>query len=122
MNKKRIGRFGVLAIAAIAVLAMPGVSTGATSTVKATGQEKWDPSFKHIEPGGKIVWKNPTGKTHDVHSYRSDWNKSVILSPGERTSKTFKKEGVFRYRCKIHSSVSGGQCSGMCGTIHVEDY
>ncbi len=111
----------LLVIAALGVFAAP--STGATYRVRAgknaDGDWVWKPNFRHIEPGNRIKWTNPTGKRHSVTAYGGGWSKDVTLSPDEVTYKKFNSEGVYRYRCKFHSSVSNGSCSGMCGIIHV---
>jgi plastocyanin len=98
---------------------VPSVSIGETRGVKATDSKTWSPDFRHIYKGDKIVWKNPTGARHRVKSYGGDWRKNALLEPGQRTSKVFKKTGPYTYRCRIHSRLSDGECTGMCGSIHV---
>ena len=106
------------AAAAAAMVFVTGAALAASYTVKAGGGE-WNPSFKKIEKGDRIVWKNPTGKKHTVTAYRGDWNKNTTLKPGEQTSKRFRKRGVYKYRCVPHSAMVEGKCKGMCGTIKV---
>lgn len=116
------GRTGVAALGigvllAAGPLAQP-VGAG-KPRVKATRDQTWSPDFKHISPGKRLVWKNPTGKDHTVTAYGGNWSKNTTLTPGSKTRKKFKREGTYRYRCTIHSTLSGDNCSGMCGLIHV---
>ena len=113
-------RILLLAAAVLSTLVLtPGASEGARARVKATSNRTWDPDFRHILKGDKIIWKNPTGIDHTVTAYRQNWDKNTRLDPDERTSKRFRKTGTFKYRCRIHSTLSDGECSGMCGEIHV---
>ena len=115
----------VSVLALIALMAVATPTPAASFRVKASGSSpgnfKWQPDFKHITKGDKIVWKNPTGATHTVTAYSGDWNKNSSVSSEARTSFKFTKKGTFLYRCTQpgHSSVSGGECNGMCGEIHV---
>jgi plastocyanin len=114
-------RFAMLAIAVVPLTLIPSVSHGETSRVKATGSRTWSPDYRHVLPGSKIVWRNPSSTTHTLTSYGAGWDKDVRLTPDTRTSKTFRK-GTYKYRCKIHSTLSNGDCNGMCGVIHVDNY
>lgn len=122
MPPRRSRRSAVLCLAALSVMILPTASQSATARIKATDSRRWNPDFKHIEPGSKIVWRNPTSRTHTVTAYGRRWNKDTRLAPGTGTSKTFKREGVYKFRCKKHSTVSDGNCNGMCGVVHVEKY
>ena len=117
-------------IAAILILTcstvwIGGPSGADTLRVKAAGSESegwsWMPATRHAAAGDKVVWRNPTDKTHTVTSYGRGWSKNVEISPGERTRQTFRKTGTFKYRCTVtgHSSVSDGRCVGMCGKVRV---
>lgn len=112
----------VLAIVALMAVATP--TPAETSRVKASGSPgsyRWQPDFRHITKGDKIVWKNPTGATHTVTAYSGQWNKDSTVASGNRTTFKFTNKGTFLFRCTQpgHSSVSGGECNGMCGEIHV---
>ena len=115
----------VMAVALVALVALAGPSPADTFRVRASGTPgafKWDPSFKHIHKGDRIVWKNPTSYTHTVKAYKGPWRKSTTIRPGEKTSKKFRKRGTYKYRCTQpqHSSITNGECNGMCGEIHVQ--
>lgn len=111
----------LLAIGVLLVFAAP--SQGDTFRIKAAGSQAegydWRPDFKGISKGDRIVWRNPTGVNHTVTAYKGPWDKHTVVEPGTRTRKVFKTNGAYYYRCKIHSSMSDGICSGMCGHIHV---
>jgi len=115
----KASRMLVVAAAAVGLAVTPGAARAETYRVKATDSNTWSPDFRHTVKGNRIVWKNPTDRKHTLHAYGGNWSKSVVLAAGERTRKTFKKAGVFKYRCKIHSTLSNGECDGMCGVIHV---
>ncbi len=117
-------------MAAVAVLAVgmvwiAGPSGADTFRVKASGSEaygwNWRPATSRLNRGDKVVWKNPTSKTHTVTAYGRGWSFNQTVSPGERVSKRFRKAGRFKYRCTTqgHSALSGGRCNGMCGKVRV---
>jgi plastocyanin len=118
-------RIAPAAIAITALLAFPGTSSGDTFRVKATGDSpttfEWMPDFRHITKGNRIRWTNPTGATHRVVAYSNNWSKNTAIAPGERTSKVFRQTGEYLYRCTRpgHSTLTNGDCGGMCGEIHV---
>lgn len=112
-------RLAVVLMAVMLVLAMTGVAQASvTVKVGANGANKFSPASKSISKGTKVVWKDVNG-SHTVTAYGGNWSKNASLDNGESTSFTFKKTGTFKYRCTIHSSLSGGSCSGMCGKITV---
>lgn len=112
-------RWMVALMAVVVVLAMTGMAEGGTVTVRvgASGST-FSPKTKSVPKGTKVVWKNVSG-SHTVTSYSKNWSKNTSLSGTKSTSFTFNKAGVFKYRCTIHSTLSGGVCSGMCGKIVV---
>jgi len=118
-------RLTVIALAVCALALFQAPAGGGKVTIKATGSAgsfQWQPDFKHITVGTKVVWKNTTTSTHTVKAYTPNWKKnSDIDANGGKTSKTFKKKGSYLYRCTQpgHSSVGSGGCTGMCGEIHV---
>ena len=112
-----------VAVAAIVALAALAPALGATSVVKAgkntSGAYVWKPSSKSIPKGDRISWRNPTSVTHNVVAYGGNWSYSRTIAPGDRAAKTFKRRGIFRYRCTIHSVKTSTGCTGMCGRINV---
>lgn len=118
-------RIATTALAITALLAFPGTSAGDTFRVKAAGDSpttfKWMPDFRHITKGNRVRWTNPTGATHRVIAYSNNWSKNTAIAPGERTAKVFRRAGKYLYRCTRpgHSTLTNGDCKGMCGEVHV---
>ena len=113
------------AVAALSLTAVPATAPAATFGVRATGDAptnfRWMPDFRHIVKGNRVSWKNPTEATHRVVSYSGPWDKNTAIAPGETTAKRFRKPGKYLYRCTVtgHSTLSNGECRGMCGEVHV---
>lgn len=108
------------AVAVLGIVAPPAPAD--TLRIKAAGSPGnfvWQPDIRHASPGDRIVWKNPTTATHTVTAYGGGWSKNVKLAPGERTRKRFEKKGIYEFRCTKHSQLQDGECSGMCGYVHV---
>ena len=118
MTKKL--RLVTLAVLCFGLLLSPAAH-GDTYTIRATSTNSWNPDFRHITKGNRIRWRNPSTNfsDHVVKSYGNNWSKNVRLDPGEATRKRFRRTGAFKYRCTIHSTLSGGNCNGMCGVVHV---
>ncbi len=112
-----------LSVALMLLVLAAGAASPATAsnhTIVATDDNEWMPFRLRVKKGTTVVWKNPStnSETHDVRAYGGTWNKDVYLEPGERTSKTFRKVGRYRYRCVLHSFMQDG-CNGMCGVVRV---
>ena len=105
-------------LAATLSLTTAGFAQAAT-VVKATSTNRWNPASTSVARGTKVVWKNPTTTSHTVTAYKGAWSKNVTLSPGQATSFSFNNTGTFKFRCRFHSSVLNGVCSGMCGVVKV---
>ena len=92
-----IRRILVSTVAVTALLLMASPSPADTFRIKAQGEPgtfHWQPDFRHINKGDRIVWKNPTSATHTVTAYSGPWDKNTAIGPGERTAKTFRKTGT----------------------------
>lgn len=114
-------RLGVGVVAAVAVVGLAAPSLGDTTRIKAVkrdGKHVWNKDFVTIDKGDKVVWKNPSDVNHTVTFYEGA-TKDTTIAPGKRTSKKFTTRGPKYYRCKIHSTLSDGECNGMCGHVHV---
>jgi plastocyanin len=96
-----------------------GTVRGGHQTVHATSGHNWNPATSRVSRGTKVVWKNPTNTTHTVTAYGGGWSKNTTLHSGDHTSFTFNSSGTFKFRCTIHSTLSNGNCSGMCGKVVV---
>ncbi len=121
MRSRRI----LVAVLALVLVFVAAPAPADTFRVKARGDApgnfRWRPAFQHINKGDRIVWKNPTSTSHTVTAYGDNWSKNTTIGSGDKASKRFRQKGTYRYRCTRvgHSSLSGGECEGMCGTIHV---
>jgi plastocyanin len=121
---KRVSITAVLVIALSLAWLVPA-SVADTVRVRATGSEsegwRWRPATRHAAQGDRVVWRNPTDRTHTVTAYSNNWSKNTQVGSGERTSKTFRRTGTYKYRCTVqgHSALNNGRCVGMCGKIVV---
>ena len=112
-------------VAALSLTGVPATAPAATFGVRATGDAptnfRWEPDFRHIVKGNRVRWRNPTEATHRVVAYSGRWSKETAIAPGESTSKRFRRVGRYLYRCTVpgHSTLSDGECTGMCGEVHV---
>jgi plastocyanin len=96
------------------------VALAETFGVRATMERRWQPAHRFITRGDRIKWRNTTQLRHNIKSYGGNWSFFRRLPAGTSRSRQFNSTGVFRFRCKIHSTITNGACSGMCGIIHVE--
>jgi plastocyanin len=117
--KHRVPKLLFVASVALLVALAPAVSIAARFKIKATADDTWSPDFQHITRNNVIVWRNPDDRFHDLTSYGRNWSMEHGLPPGRSTSRRFKKVGVYKFRCRIHSALKSGQCDGMCGVVHV---
>ena len=97
----------VVAVAALAIVAVP--ATGAGTTVRAKNF-KFVAKTVTIPKGGKVTWKNVQG-THTVTFKTLAFNKTI--SGSKSVSKTFGRKCTFAYVCRFHKSL------GMRGTVVV---
>lgn len=111
----------LLAVSAVATTSAAAkdhqAPTRATKTVRAIVTH-WSPTTVRISRGDTIKWKAVSG-SHTVSAYRSNWTFNKDLSTGDVEDRTFRRTGTFRFRCRIHSTLANGQCSGMCGKVVV---
>ena len=106
-----------LALASGLVLSVAGTAQ-AREVVRATDNQ-FRPARVTVSVGERVIWRNTGNNPHTVTAYGRNWRKDVSLAPGDRTSKTFAEPGRYKYFCKIHGSLDGRQCSGMCGKVTV---
>jgi len=112
----RIRRIAVggMVVAAVMAQALPA-SASTTITAKCNF---YSPKNVTITHGSTVVWKGGC-RSHTVTSYSSNWSKNTTIQNGASTSRMFSSKGTYKFRCRFHSSVSGGVCSGMCGSVKV---
>ena len=91
--------------------------TRETKIVKAISTH-WSPTTVRISAGDKIRWK-AVSNSHTVTAYGGGWRFDLSLASGDVLSHRFAHAGTFKFRCRIHSSLVNGVCSGMCGKVVV---
>ena len=104
-------------VAATGAVAKGRTPTRATKTVKGIVTH-WSPTTVRISTGDTIKWKAVSG-THTVTSYGSNWHFNHDLAQGQVEDRHFTQAGTFKFRCMIHSTLTNGVCSGMCGKVVV---
>jgi plastocyanin len=100
------------------IAAEPAQAAVVVKGVQTTNGFRWKPRAVSIAKGTKVVWRAVDG-THTVTAWKGAWSKNTTIAQGSSTSFTFMKRGVFKFRCRFHSSVANGVCSGMCGKVTV---
>lgn len=117
-RRPNLRRASAVAVAVLLLVGALAATAYAVERVRATGDSVFRPRKTNASVGERVVWRS-TGGTHTVTAYRGDWSKDSTISDGERTSFTFADAGRYRYRCRFHSTLSDGRCSGMCGVVIV---
>jgi plastocyanin len=125
MSTQRISTSFLLAICLVlTTVAATGASASdraapsrAATTVRAVISH-WSPATVRISRGDTIRWKAVSG-SHTVTAYRSGWHFNKQLSTGEVERRIFRRAGTYFFRCTIHSTLTNGRCSGMCGKVVV---
>ena len=108
------------AIALVTVFAMAPTANSAVVVKGVSGASgfHWMPKTVNISHGTKVTWKAVTS-SHTVTAYKGAWSKNTTINQGQSTSFTFNNPGVYKFRCRFHSSLVNGVCSGMCGKVVV---
>jgi plastocyanin len=91
--------------------------TRATKTVKGIVSH-WSPATVRISTGDTIKWKAVSG-THTITAYGNNWTFNHGLATGQVQHRRFSHAGTFKFRCTIHSTLTNGVCTGMCGKVVV---
>jgi plastocyanin len=111
----RRARF-VLAAAALATIAMPGVpalagggchagsTTGAGDTVEMR-DACFTPTSLRIEPGATVTFVNRDPLTHNVGG--TGWGNLDGMTEGDAFTATFADPGVYPYACSYHPGMTG---------------
>ncbi|HVE93043.1 MAG TPA: hypothetical protein VNE62_12205, partial [Actinomycetota bacterium] len=103
-----------LMLTVILVGSLPLPAGAATHSIDAGGTS-FTPRLVTAAAGDQIRWDMSSG-FHTVTAWEGATFDSGPLSPGDQFSAQFPG-GTVRYRCVPHSSLTDGQCSGMCGVI-----
>jgi plastocyanin len=119
VHLSRIRRAAAAALVAVVLvcveLAAPAVA--GPRVIKGLST-RWSPASVTIERGTVVRWKGVSA-IHNVYSYGSNWSFAESLPVGGSVRRRFTRRGTFRFYCTIHASLSGSQCTGMCGTVRV---
>jgi plastocyanin len=67
----------------------------------------YDPPLASVPMGTKVNWTNNDVSFHTVTFVTKGIFDSGIIPPGNSTSNTFSKQGIFNYFCKIHPYMIG---------------
>jgi plastocyanin len=59
-----------------------------------------------VARGTRVRWVNRGQANHTSTSNTGLWD-SGLVAPGDAWARTFRKAGTFRYRCAIHSTMTG---------------
>jgi plastocyanin len=113
----------VITAAVVALALGPALPAQASTLIQAKGiacasSARYVPSSVSVAKGTTVVWKSVCNK-HTVTAYGGNWSKDTTIAKGQTTSRKFTSNGTFRFRCRFHSSLSSGVCSGMCGRVSV---
>jgi plastocyanin len=101
-------RARALAVLATAALTLaPALPAQAAFIVKATDNNTFRPGTASVARDTKVTWKNTSNVSHTVTATSNNWTKNVVIAPGETTSRTFKRNGTYRYKCRFHSGMTG---------------
>ena len=85
-------------------------ASGGGPTIRAVNFD-FKPQTVTIQKGDKVTWKGVQGR-HTVTLKNGSFDK--VISVDERVSKTFRRNGTFRYICRFH------KLQGMRGKVIVE--
>jgi plastocyanin len=110
----------IVALAIATVLATAGLASAGERVRVGDGGDVIHPHITHARIGERIIFKNVDAPdVHTVTAYQGDWSLNVRLQPGETTRYAFFQRGTYKFRCRIHSTLVNGVCTGMCATIKV---
>jgi plastocyanin len=89
--------------------AQTGCQPGDT-LVPISGQRFTQPTV-NIQPGGSVCWTNQDAVEHTVSSDSGAFN-SGSIAPGGSFRFTFPADGVFRYHCAVHPTMTASVIVG----------
>ena len=110
------GRIAVAGVFAALAAAPPAVA--APADVRAVDsavedQNRWEPADVSVNIGEAVTWRFDTVGAHNVKSTTPNWTMSTSnLHSGATASFTFTAEGIYRFRCDLHSNMFGSVTVG----------
>jgi plastocyanin len=124
-HERPIVALAVTSLLVVALVTTAGAASRAPRTptrvpriVKGIGHGHWLPTITRVFPGRIIAWK-AISNSHTVTAYGGNWLFNRALPFGATVLRRFTRPGIYRFRCRIHSSLVNGRCVGMCGRIVV---
>ncbi len=118
-ERRSVARWLVVVALVVLPVLVAGNAAAGNAGVHATISRTWSPVHTRVDPGSRVIWRNPTSISHTVTAFGGNWSIDRTLLPGALVGRTFNSAGVFKFRCRFHSALVGGVCSGMCGRIVV---
>jgi plastocyanin len=114
----------VLALVIGATFLFEATSLGETFRIRMAGSFpnfRYEPDQRRIDRNDRIRFKNPASQavSHTVTAYGGNWDYNKTLSSGETVTKRFRRTGLFKFRCRFHSTLENGVCKNMCGKVRV---
>ena len=113
-----VGRRARMVACVVTVLVLATAVPATAITVVRGDGSRWRPASVSIARGGAVKWR-AVFRSHVVKAYGGNWSYRRSIAQGESVRRVFNSSGRFRYYCTIHGSVSGGNCTGMCGKVLV---
>lgn len=110
-------RARMVACAAMVMVLATALPAAAVTVVRGDGS-RWRPASVSIARGGAVKWR-AVFRSHVVKAYGGNWSFRRSIAEGDSVRRVFNSSGTFRFYCTIHGSVSGGNCTGMCGKVLV---
>ncbi len=112
----------VLLVSAFSAVVSASPDRGAVTTIRGVGSlyasPHWSPKRVRIEEGSRVKWL-AVSYNHNVSAYGGNWTFNRPLAEGASVARRFGDPGTYLFRCRIHSTLANGRCSGMCGKIVV---
>ncbi len=113
LSNRRLGRWALVLLAGIALLALAelrgGEASGATAGASATKTVaikgfSFKPGTLTVRRGTRVAFANTSGVTHTATGAGFDTKR---IRPGTAKAVQFGAAGTFAYHCKIHPSMRG---------------
>jgi plastocyanin len=119
---RRIVRAGLVAAAAVTLLAVPWAGPAAAGGGCHRGPTQGEgtsiemmklcftPSILHVDPGAEVTFTNQDPMGHNVTA--SGWGQFDAMLRGEAFSATFAEPGVYPFACSYHPGMTGAVVVG----------
>jgi plastocyanin len=103
----RLASLSSAVLLGVVLAAAPG-AYAADQTVNALSTDVFDPADVSIAQGETVTWNNVGGGTHNVSFDDGSFRMPPTPNPMPwSVQRTFDQAGTFRYRCDLHSAMTG---------------